>query len=106
MNSAIARFALVQAALIQFRDFSGALAYVQKPVLDDDGKPELDDDGKPVLENDLDKPIGVRMVAPGSKEHGAAEDAGGKLARQRAEKMSFSFRCSTSGWNPPSLEMM
>lgn len=96
MNSPIARFALVQAALIQFRDFSGALAYVQKPVLDDDGKPKLDDDGKPVLENDLEKPIGVRMVAPGSKEHRAAEDAVAKLARQRAEKMSKKERENSS----------
>lgn len=96
MNSTLARFALAQAALIQFRDSSGALAYVQKPVLDDGGKPVLDDDGKPVLENDLDKPIGVRMVAPGSKEHRAAEDAVAKLARQRAEKMSKKERENSS----------
>jgi hypothetical protein len=99
-NSPIARFALAAGALNQFKDFSGAPAYVQKPALDDDGQPKVDDDGQPVLVNDLEKPIGVRMVAPGSREHRAAEDAVAKLARQRAEKMTKKEREQS---NTPSL---
>ncbi|TWI69060.1 hypothetical protein IP91_00125 [Pseudoduganella lurida] len=99
MKSPIARFALVAAALIQFKDFDGKPAYVQKevPKLNDDGIPAIED-GQPVLVlvDDLDQPIGVRMVAPGSKEHRAAEDAVAKLARQRAEKMSKKERENSS----------
>ncbi|WP_338761997.1 hypothetical protein [Massilia sp. METH4] len=88
-------------AFIPFHDWEGQPAYVQKkvPKLDDGGKPVLDDAGEPVLVevDDLDKPIGVRMVAPGTKEHRAAEDAVTKLARQRAEKMSKKEREEASG---------
>jgi len=98
--SSIARFALAAAALVQFTDFDGKPAYVQKAKLDKDGHEQFDDAGALIEENDLSKPIGVRMVAPGSKEARAAEDAVAKLARQRAEKMTKKERENS---NTPSL---
>lgn len=101
--SSIARFALAAAALVQFTDFDGKLAYVQKKVqkTDADGKPVFDGDEPVMVEvDDLEKPIGVNMVAPGSTAARAAEDAVAKLARQRAEKMTKKERENS---NTPSL---
>ena len=99
MKSPIARLALVQAALIQFKDFDGKPVFVQKqvPKIDAEGNPVVDGEKQVMVEvDDLDQPVGVRMVAPGSKEHRAAEDAVAKLARQRAEKMSKKERENSS----------
>jgi hypothetical protein len=79
-------------AFLHFTDPAGGKIYAQKAVLDDDGKPKLDDDGEPITEDDLAHPLGVNMVAPGSKEARAAEDDVAKFMRKRAEAMTAKQR--------------
>lgn len=75
--SKLAQFALAATAFIHFTA-SGQKLYEDKVVKGDDGTEEAVDD--------LDRPIGVTMVAPGSKEARAAEDAVAKAARERMKK--------------------
>lgn len=76
----LAQYALAATAFIQFKAPDGSLIFAKKK--------DTDDEGNEILVDDQTKPIGVNMVAPGTKEHRAAEDAAAKLARQRAEKLT------------------
>lgn len=86
--AALEKYALASDALIQFKDAAGALIFAQKPDLGDDGKQKADEDGQPLTVNDLEQPIGVRMVAPGSKAARAADDDVTKLVRQRNKDLT------------------
>lgn len=71
------QFALAPTAFIQFTA-GGQKLYEDKTVKGADGADETVDD--------LDRPIGVVMVAPGSTEARAAEDAVAKAARERMKQ--------------------
>lgn len=77
---ALKEYALAQNAMIQFKAPDGTLIFAKKD--------DLDGAGNMIKVPDLDRPLGVRMVAPGSKEAREAEDQVAKLARKRGEQMS------------------
>lgn len=76
MENILDELALSDEALVQFTNpKTGAKVYHKK------------DDGEGGKVDDLERPVGVWMVAPGSKEARAAETEVAQLARKKVEKL-------------------